>query len=276
LKWAFLVLSKNRKGKNMTQDLARVNKAIRQYARTHGVEIDRVEEVLDQLQGIVAFAGPITQARQQCLRLGQALLQSHVKLLVPLCHVWDEVVSLGDALPPLACSHIEFLAQACAIAPQLQPFFLVADTEASDPALLESLSLARDEFLERIAREKALLERRVSSLGWSVELMSEAIPDMAHREREALEDLSGDKSAQARITDLTLGRSLLYQRMGIQRPEAQRARTVQVAAQYLALGRYAAISSGVIATHTTNNVMWYRDAQVTTVTPPLFNNFLLY
>lgn len=256
------------KERKMVENFARTVSMLRQHARKNGISESKFNEVVMQLQSIIQITGEYTHSRVVLNPLGKLLLQDEVRTLVPICHAWDELPVFGSAIPSVVQKHIEFLKTVCTIAPQVQPIFLVADTEASDNLLLRSLQRQASEFLSALQGEQAVIESLIRLSGWRARMMTSYIPDLLEREARARAVLSAEDRYRQRLITLALDRQQLYQRMGISDPEEQSLRTVQVAAQYMALALYAEENGTLMVTHTTTNVMWYRECGVAVLHNP--------
>lgn len=246
----------------MRENYSRTLKALKQYARQNNIPDSKLSEVTAQLQSLIPLLGEYSHSRVMLNRIGTALFQDEGLILTPICHFWEERSNFGTSLPLIAQKHLEFLQRVCESAPHMKPVFLVADTEVDDNLLLRSIRRSSAEFLAALEREREMIHEAIQPFGWETHFMSEYIPDLSNRESLIREQLQDANELLPRLISLAMDRGDIYHKIGIFDPEERKRRTLHVAAQYLALARYAREKGALIATHTTQNVMWYREAEI--------------
>lgn len=252
----------------MVGNFSRTASFLRQYARSNNIIESKVDEVKRQLQSFISLTGEYSHSRVMLNKLGAALFQEEGRVFVPLCHTWGDRSEFGNTLSPFVQKHIDFLKAICEVAPHLKPVFLVSDTEVCDNLLLRSLGKDSTELLFAIKRERDSIQESVRPFGWQAQLVTEYISDFEDRESSARKELQDAAELRSHLTTLTLNRWRFYKKMSVVNPQEKLSRTIQVAAQYLAFGKYAKEQGALIVTHTTTNVMWYREGGAVVIHNP--------
>lgn len=252
----------------------RVRGALNQYVRQNRVPLRRFNKVMKVLPKLVSLCGHYTQNRRTVTALGIALLQKHPRILAAACPDYSHednhytYKSLGDGVPLLLKFHKDFLVKVCRVVPNLEVEFLIADHEADFAPLCESVGLNRREFRERVDRSVVASTKALQRRGWKVNTFTGGIPGYISRVRALTRRLQSDPRLAERFTSETLSRSPFYRRVGYS-IDVWRKRTIQIAAQYLALGEYCAKDNIIVCNHTTISLAWLQKAGIAFLENPI-------
>ena len=253
------------------REWGRTKSALRQAFRGQGRD-DRIESVMGFLPALLERCGEASQGRIAALRLARAWVseEGRPRVYAPSCPDYGHdgtnytFRGLGRGVSLLAERHLEFLGSLQECVPGgLEVSILVADQEVEDTEIVTSLGVTPSEFSARVADTLHATRTRVQSLGWHAEFMTTVLPGLKAAEESCLRELLGTPTYRARLTVDAIGRRSLYASINPRmRPEDMLRRTARVAAQYLALGRYAAKAKVVVCNHTTLNLSWYKQTEV--------------
>ncbi len=259
-----------------TIDWNRVLKALRQFCRQQELDEFFLPSILEKLQSLCPHVGEYSKSRSMMTRIGKCLLQPECFIWAPACPDYAHTngrynfQSIGGGLSLLAEKHILFLRTVTRLLGIRNVTILIADHEADDEVICKSIGKTREEFLELIRASKIFTLEAVSSLGWSVELMTDVMPLLIKKEEEKQNYIRGQASFEAHLFRETNDRIELYQKisntLGF---DDMKMRTVRTAAQYLALGEFAAEKGAIIANHTTTNLSWYLKTDVAVLHNPV-------
>jgi hypothetical protein len=123
------------------------------------------------------------------------------------------------------------------------------------------------------ARVQGTLEKTrelVAPFGWAVTRLSEYVPDLVLRERNAYETLLLNDVYSARLEAYAIARTRMYLAIDPSAtPARMRERTLRTASQYIALGKFANEHKCVICNHTTVNLSWYRETETALLHNPI-------
>jgi hypothetical protein len=236
--------------------------AIAQYAAKNGLE-NRVDRALAALAAILPKLGSHSQSRSMVNRIGITLLQDTVQIVAPSCPDYSHEQgkytfhSVGSGLPLLSQLHIAFLDTIVAHVPGVRCEIVVADQEADDAALCQQTGLCRDEFLLKIQQSIATTQTHLQEKSWTVSAMTTRFPDLMCIEAELTEEITNDRHLNRQITNDTLSRASMYQKIGVYDIDQMRRRTIRTASQYSALAKIAARDKLLVCNHETVNLGWY-------------------
>lgn len=241
-------------------DWGRVRKALRQAARL----TEQVDELIPVLSSLVERCGEPSRTSKMVIRIGKALLDPNCSIIAPCCPDYTHrdgrytFRGLNGGISLLAELHIGFLRDIQAVVPGVRIKLLYADHEADNPELCTATGKTKDEF-DSLVKNSVLETRRfVAPLGWEVSPMTEIIPTLVDDEKEIVQWLATNESFRTRLKSEASGRSDMYFRIKLTWTwEEMLERTIQTAAQYVALGRYAAKNNQLVCNHTTTNLSWY-------------------
>ena len=253
------------------RDWGRTKSALRQAFRGQGRE-DRIEFVMGFLPALLERCGEASQGRTAVLRLARAWVaqSGRPSLYAPSCPDYGHdgahytFRGLGRGVSLLAERHLDFLASLQGLVPGgLDVSVLVADQEVQDAEIVRSLGLTVTEFSARVADTLQATHTRVLSLGWRAEFMTSVMPGLRLAEEQCMGELLEHPVHRERLQRDAIGRQFLYASINPLMTAAEMVRrTARVAAQYLALGRYAAEANVVVYNHTTLNLAWYKQTEV--------------
>lgn len=253
----------------------RVRTALYQESKNNEQE-DDIQEVYTKLEKILGLCGEASTTRKMATRLGSSILQGHSKVIVPSCPDYGQkngmytFDGLGSGVSLLTQKHVVFLCKLQEVFPQLQPVLLIADLESDNLALCEAVGVSQDEFIHRLGKTLVATRELVSKYGWSVCNMTDLISDLRVKEVKAHQWISSRDDFVSRISVDTLSRVSMYQKVNARfTMDEMRARTIRTAAQYVALGEYAATNDALVCNHTTVNLSWYLQTDVALVHNPI-------
>jgi len=238
----------------------RVRAALRQAAESE----EQVELLLPTLRSLVDACGEPSRTSKMVIRVGKALLNPHCSIIAPCCPDYTHsdgqynFRGLNGGVSLLAELHIKFLLKIQEFVPKAKIRLLYADHEADNPELRFATGKTKEEFDSLV--ESSISETRcsVAPFGWEVMKMTEVIPTLVDDEKEIAQWLAETDSFRHQFSSETMGRSDMYLRIKSQwKWEEMLERTIQTAAQYIALGRYAATTGQLVCNHTTTNLSWY-------------------
>lgn len=241
----------------------RVRKGLAQYARQHGLEARRVQEVYAALQRIVPLCGNASHSRQSVYRLGCALLADHPRILVSACPPYINdgerytYQGLGDGVPLLVTQHAAFLQRLKSFLGGTEVTFLLGDHEAHSPMVVRAAGISKEEFLRRVRRSEIATREFLQPMGWDVACVTEYIPDFLPQAQEECQAMQGGSVSEVLLQGLNAAKAPVYERIG--HPfEGWMLRTTENSAAYVVLARYAAAQGAIVCNHTTPNLLWYR------------------
>lgn len=243
-----------------------VMKLVKSRARQKGVSS---EEILKILSGMCFQSGEFSHSREMLIRLATVLIDNTpTTIIAPCCPDYTHTdgrydfrgVSGGISL--LAQKHIRFLRSVSDIfTSQPQIVLLIADHEADDPELCKAIGRSRDEFQTQIAQSIDSTRSAVSGFGWKVFPMTSVIPTLIETETELTSWLLRTPDYAKRIVQETQVRAQMYYRLNPSFGREQMVeRTAKTAAQYIAVGQFAAAKGWIVCNHTTTNLSWYKRA----------------
>lgn len=241
----------------------RVRGALFHYVRCHEIDPARVEWVMDVLPPLVQICGSFSHSRRSAYRIGITLLQDQPQARVLCCPDYSNhngrftYQGLGDGVPMLVKRHGCFMSQVCAIVPNLQVIFLVADHEANVAPLRRIMGVTKKEFQTRVQHSIAIARSFVAQRGWDVRGFTDEIPDFHKREARLVESLKRDKHLHQRFVSEMMARVGFYQKVGYRDPAQWQERTFHNAAQYLLVGRHLTDNNLLACNHHTASLSWF-------------------
>lgn len=257
-------------------DWQRTQKALGQIARRRNVTEVKLMSVVQILPDVVRNCGAFSQSRVSVLKIGAALLSERGRVLVPVCPDYTHVdgrytfQGLNGGVSLLAERHISFLEQLKHLLGDVAVVFLIADHEADDKELCRATRTSASEFRQLVMSSQQATAERVKAHGWGVELMTTVIHDLVEREQQISAWLAGNPAFNQRIVSETIARRAMYSRINPALSSTEQvARTIKTAAQYIALGEYAALHGYLICNHTTTNLSWYLQTQAAVLHNPI-------
>lgn len=247
----------------------RVRKGLAQFARTHGLEDRRVQEVYEALRSIVRLCGNFSHSRQAVYRLGCALFQDEPCILTPVCPDYSHkngkytFQGMRDGVPLLFKRHRPFLSRVLKIIPGARVMIFLADHERELQHLRGVLRVPNEQFERNIQGSLKALRDTVPT-GWEVSCFTDAFPGFAKRVWDNASALLVAEQTKQFIVEDTLYRASLYNKLGYPAdpPEIRQQCTAHVAAQYLCFAQEAKRQNAIICNHTTASLRWYRVAKV--------------
>ncbi|TSC55722.1 MAG: hypothetical protein G01um101418_743 [Parcubacteria group bacterium Gr01-1014_18] len=256
-------------------DWKRLKSAFAQEARRKNSRAD-ADHIVDCLRNFIGICGEFSVNRRMLLRIGYWVLEGSLRLLVPCCPDYGysngcyTFRGMGGGISLLAQCHIDFVEKVSKIFPQINPWFLVADLEAEDEAILLAVNKTKSEFLDLVSESAEAISKKVRAWGWKSSFMSECVPDLIRKESEkALEILNSCEFSQRIATD-THHRQHLYRKINSSfSVEQMLVRTRRTAAQYWVLGEYAHAHGFAICNHTTTNLSWYLKTEAAVLHNPI-------
>jgi hypothetical protein len=165
---------------------------------------------------------------------------------------------LQGGISLLAEKHISFLRDISTLLPGTEITFLYADHEADDAELLRVTGKTKDEFTSLVRSSIVATEQRISSYGWTSCAMTDFMPDLVAEEERCYRWIAENPNFTQRIFSETVSRADMYLKISRTLTSSEmRERTMRTAAQYVAVGRFAAMRGCMISNHTTVNLAWY-------------------
>ncbi len=249
-------------------DLGRVRTALSQEARRRRLPDGKVEDAMHVIPDLLARCGPYSRSRRVAFRLGQLLMAGPLGVIAPVCPDYDHLFGrytfsgLRGGVPLLAKRHVAFLRSLNDLLPDMRVEFLVADHEADDAALCRATRCSREEFLDRVGQSVVSIREAVRAYGWEASAMTDVVTDLLSEERQAVQAIREIATYSGHIASETIARQSMYRRIGALSSAEQYDRTLQTAAQYLVLGRYAERRNLAVCNHNTTNLAWYLRAGV--------------
>jgi len=261
-------------------DWRRIEAALRQGIRQKGEKTNHVSAVIDQLKSLTQKFSNAHWSRASCTKVGKVLLTNNPVVIAPCCPDYAHengrytYKGLGGGISLLAARHIDFLCQIQQVVPDVAVLLLMADHEADDPVLCRAARKTREEFLELVQTSIVAIQEHINSFGWRIQAMTEIIPDLVVQEEKIAQRLGSTPEFRYRLTDETFSRLEMYDRIasaaGIRFNEKDLfARTIKTAAQYVAMGNFAAAKARIIVNHTTTNLNWYRQTEAAVIHNPV-------
>ncbi|MCR4314541.1 MAG: hypothetical protein NUV84_04850 [Candidatus Uhrbacteria bacterium] len=248
----------------------RVLKALSQVVRQYGVSPELFRTVQDRLPKLLEVCGPASQTNRVAIRIGETLLRGDHRIVVPTCPDYShergrynfQCVRGGMSL--LLRRHIPFIERVVEVLPDAKILIMIADQEANDEALCRATHVGRETFLVNVRRSVISTKLAFASRGlpWEVALMTEVIPNLTTREEQLAEWIAQEERFARHITSDTYARRGMYTRMRLRGSQLRTTRTIQTAAQYVALGKVAEENGWLIVNHTTTNLAWYLKTRV--------------
>lgn len=253
----------------------KTRKALSQELRG-GPFADRAEHAINHLLPLLALCGEGSWNRRAALRIARALVPERPLILAPCCPDYGHddgrytFHGLGEGVSLLAERHIAFLERVAPVIPTAEIRLLLADQEVDDEEILRAVGVDAAEFRIRMDASLAATRERVAAHGWDVQFMTHAIPDLRQSEAAHASRIAENRSLDPRVTTETIQRQPLYQRVNrfMPLPEMRR-RTIRTAAQYLAMGHYAAERNALVCNHTTTNLAWYAETSAAILHNPI-------
>lgn len=245
-------------------DWDRVKSALNQTARRQP-DAQAVPGVLEKLNQLTQVCGPASQNRKMLVRLGNWLLKPGIRTIaVPCCPDYTHqngvytFSGLHDGVSLLAQKHITFLQELTGVLPDLNILLMYADHESDDPELLRVTGQTKPTFETLVGNSVSNTRKLVSHLGWKVEKMTDCIPDLLPEEQRNILYLSSNPEFRRRIESETMARIEMYWKIRFRMEKSEMIRrTIATAAQYIALGNFAASQDYAVCNHTTTNLSWY-------------------
>lgn len=260
-----------------TCDYERLRKSLRQIARQLGYVPERSNGIPEQVERLVSLSGAGCYSRARLLKLGTALVRTQpAHILAPCCPDYSHsggrynFQNLGGGVSLLATRHIDFLKRVAVVLPTARVTFLMADLEAEDADIRAAVRKERAEFQQLVEQSLHATRTAIQPSGWNAEMMTTFIPDLAMREKEIATWIHGNDGFRNRITTEAISRKEMYFRIKSRYHAGEmEQRTIRTAAQYVALGRYAAEHGMVICNHTTTNLAWYAETEAGIIHNPV-------
>lgn len=243
----------------------RVLKALSQVMRQDGVSPKRYRFVQKRLPELLSICGPASQTNRVAIRIGETLLRGGRQIVVPTCPDYSytrgryDFQTIRGGMSLLLRRHIPFIERVVEVLPKVEVLIMIADQEADDEALCRATHVDRETFLANVRRSVVSTKSALASRGlpWEVALMTEVIPDLATREERLVHWIAHEELFARHIASDTHARRGMYARMRLRGRQLRTARTIQTAAQYVALGQVAEENRWLIVNHTTTNLAWY-------------------
>lgn len=248
-----------------------------QMRRAQGtIDEEAVDRALSLALSLADLCGEQTRSRKMFQRLALRLLSGPPEIMAPACPDYSHEGGLytfqgiGDDVSLLAQKQIEFLKQVSRLIPDAGITIAFADHEADDELLRLKFGLSRNKFISLVDSSRRRTEDLVAPLKWRVAFMTTLIPELVSEEEAAADWINGNPGFKSRICTEAIQRGEMYFRIqpGMSTEEKLR-RTVCTAAQYIALGRFAARRGYVICNHTTVNLAWYLQTEVALIHNPV-------
>lgn len=253
----------------------RVNRALEQK-----LGLEKAADVAALLRELTGKCGEGSSARQMLLKIGSALGSSQaVSIVVPCCPDYTHSEGkynfrgLLGGVSLLASKHITFLRD---IVPALERYkpvsveLLYADHEADDEQLQKVTGVKREDFLELVRSSVEATKAEVAGTGWQVRFMTETVPDLVEQERAICDEIMASQKYRQRIRSEAYGRFDLYWKINPRMPDEEMfRRTAATAAQYVALGRFAAEHNMLVINHSTINLLWYKQTEAAVLHNPV-------
>jgi len=238
--------------------------------------VDLIDDVMHRLTNITALCGEVTHSIKMQKRMGRLLLRDNPTIIAPACPDYSHMEgkytfrSLGKGIPLLAQVHCQFLKSIADYLPDARIIIALADHEADDALLCDAVGVSHKTFCAYVAESVAKTNTYVSEFGWTACAMTHYIPTLVDDERRIVDELTGDPHLQRRIDTETLQRGEMYTKISRSLSFADmRARTIKTAAQYIALGTFAAEHNAFVCNHTTTNLSWYLQTPVSVLHNPI-------
>ena len=262
---------------NIRFDFARLEKAMKQECRNLGTA-NQFGDVMEKITKVLSLCGEFSQGRKVTYRIGKNILLSngHPKIIVPVCPDYSHkngkytFCSLGSGVSLLTERHLTFLGQVREVFPELEALLLIADHEADDQELCRVVGKTHNEFAYSLSRSVDETKKRVKQFGWEVDYMTNFIKNLVDEEKRIIGWISAKSEFQGRIKSETLARSDMYRKISRSfTSDEMMQRTIKTAAQYIALGQFAACNSYLVCNHTTTNLSWYLQTDVAVLHNPI-------
>jgi hypothetical protein len=241
----------------------KLHRGLRQRARQLALTSEDADRVCEQ---VIRLNELNTLSNAMKYRIGASLL-SGGKIIAPACPDYSHsngrytFDSVGDGVSLLTSLHIDFLHQVAEILPDCPIVILLADHEANDEALCEATGCTSAEFAQLISRSVANTAQAVELYGWQSIAMTAMIPDLVRQELINIELINSNPKLGQRIVTDTMARCDMYRQINARfTMEEMKARTIKTAAQYLAMGQFAAANGHIVCNHSTVNLCWYKEA----------------
>lgn len=257
--------------KESQPDWNRIEKAIIQYARRKNKIVDqhKLKGILNELAIIREISGSYSSGRAELNKIGYSLLEGNPIIAAPSCPDYSHTNgcynfrSLGSDVSLLALKHIEFLKKLTHLIPRISIVILIADQEILNEEVRKAVNVTYDEFNSKLRGSYQATQKLVHELKWEVAMMTKHMPNLLDDEHKVAQWIASDSHRMERIINETCMRSSMYKRINASMNESDmRQRTIATAAQYIALGNYAAKNNWIICNHTTTNLSWYKETSV--------------
>lgn len=241
----------------------RVRSALFHFARERSIDPSRVEAVMQILPPLIGMCGSFSASRRLAYRIGMTLVQDQPQARVLCCPDYTNkngrftYKGLGDGVPMLVKLHGRFMRQVCAIIPNLQVTFLIADHDASSAPLCRIMGVTKKEFQTRVEHSIAAARSFVARRGWDVRGFTDEIPDFYDREACLVRSFKADKRLRKRFASETAARADFYHKVGYRDPAQWRERTYHNAAQYMLVGEYLTRHNLLACNHHTASLSWF-------------------
>lgn len=249
----------------MTPSVAwkRVRRALLHYTRNFNIDPTRVDLTMNILPTLIGMCGSFSASRRSAYRIGVTLVQDQPQARILCCPDYSNRNSrftyqgLGDGVPMLVNRHGRFMSRVCAIVPNLQVMFLIADHEANSAPLRRIMGVTKKEFQTRVERSIAAARSSVACHGWDVRGFTDEIPDFHDREAYLVRSLKADERLRRRFASETVARAGFYRKVGYRDPAQWRERTYHNAAQYILVGEHLTRHNLLACNHHTASLSWF-------------------
>jgi len=249
---------------------SRVRTALSQTARRLDASPEQLRDVGQRLPDLLNICGPASRTNRVAIRIGETLLLGGNTLVVPTCPDYSysygryDFKTIRGGVSLLLRKHFPFIVGVLEILPHMQVHVMLADQEADDAALCRATHVDRENFLANVRKSAGSIRAALTlrGLAWQVSLMTEAIPDLREREAQLAQWIAQEAEFARHIDSDTHARREMYRRMRLRGSALRRLRTIDTAAQYVALGEIAQEHNWLIVNHTTTNLAWYLRSRV--------------
>lgn len=253
-------------------NLDRIRKTIHREVKRGFITETFADNTNSRLRDLVLLCGEYSKSRSMLYKLAMALLHPPITILAPACPDYNHnsgvytFDGIGGGVSLLAEKHIAFLEKATEVLPEAKVIIAVADHEADDPILCQRVRKTREEFLRLVESTRLKIEEIISRNGWQSVFMTTLIPNLTTDETRIFNEIKTNPGFHDRIVSETISRSDMYFKINVSLTlDEMRDRTIKTAAQYLALGKFAAEHGMIVCNHTTTNLSWYLQTNVTLI-----------
>lgn len=259
-------------------DWKRIEVALFQHMQKDMTRANQLSVVMQQLRALTTYCGEKTNTRKALTKVGKLLLceSKPPSIIAPCCpdytHKYDRYTFCGlhGEVSLLAQKHIVFLKALLEIIPNMEVILLYANHESDDPRLLQITKLSKATFDSLVEDSIRVTQKQVASLGWKVDAMTRVATNLITLETEWKHLIATNPNFQARITNETSDRKDMYYKICPTMTHSEMlARTVTTAAQYAALGTFAAAEGHLICNHSTTSLSWYQQTEAAVLHNPV-------